>query len=204
MIKQYITKMRAFKEIKIKFRLENKKDIQKKLLSMDWVISSLYFQKEYRIKDLKDELSRNGIFPRARSESGKSTFTIKVNPNGEMPKNNCKYFERLEYNLEIEDAQKMAEMFSLLGYKYRILEKYRQDWINPDKKSSLSIFIDSLPFGNYMELEGSPKEIELMVKNLSLEKNTRITVAYWKEYKRYCEENNLIEEDQLSFKRDLI
>jgi len=55
-----------------------------------------------------------------------------------------------------------------------------------------------------MELEGSPKEIELMVKNLSLEKNTRITVAYWKEYKRYCEENNLIEEDQLSFKRDLI
>lgn len=95
----------------------------------------------------------------------------------------------------------MAEILAIIGLtEQRILEKYRQTWIKNNSNNNLKIVIDSLTFGNYIELEGKEKDIENMVKDLKLDKEERITLAYWRVYRKYCEKNSLNEEKNLLFK----
>lgn len=194
--------MEANKEIEIKIRLVDKEKIKKKLLSFGWKMEKIVFQQEYRITDAENTLGEKGIFPRVRKEEGKSVFTIKVNPDGKVNENDksIRYFNRLEYDIEVEDAKKMAEILSIIGLtEQRILEKYREIWKKDDEKE-LSIVIDSLKFGDYMELEGSEDKIDKMVERLGLSDEKRITLAYWRVYRKYCEQNNLKEEKNLLLK----
>ena len=194
--------MKAENEIEIKIKLVNEGVIKKRLLSLGWRKKKRIFQREHRISDKEDELAEKGIFPRVRIEEGKSMFTVKVKPDGKVDENDksVRYFNRLEYNIEVEDAQKMAEILSIVGLtEQRILEKYREVWVN-DKEKELNIVIDTLIFGVYMELEGPENKIDEMVEKLGLVKEERITLAYWRVYRKYCEENNLKEETNLLFK----
>jgi len=197
--------MNPNKEIEIKVRLNDKKAVQKKLLSLGWTIESLNFQREHRITDKNNTLGEKGIFPRTRKEGTVSTFTIKVNPEGKFKSSdlNKKYFKRLEYDVGVEDADKMAEVLYILGLtEQRVLEKYRQTWTKTDKDYGLKIVIDFLSFGNYIELEGKEEEIEKMINALELSGEERIPLAYWRVYKIYCEKNGLKEEKDLLFKKD--
>jgi len=195
--------MRANKEVEIKIRLEKKEEIQKKLLSLGWEVEKVNFQREHRITDTNNTLGERGIFPRVRKDGDKTIFTVKVNPEGKVDENdkNRKYFSRLEYDVEVEDADKMVDILAILGLtEQRILEKYRQAWMDSSGKNSLSIVIDSLNFGDYMELEGKEDDIEDMINSLRLEKEERITLAYWRVYRKYCEKNNLKEEKNILLK----
>lgn len=196
--------MEANKEIEIKIRLVDKGKIKKKLLSFGWKMEKIVFQQEYRITDAENTLGEKGIFPRVRKEGEKSVFTIKVNPDGKVNENDksIRYFNRLEYDIEVEDAKKMAEILSIIGLtEQRILEKYREIWKKDDEKE-LSIVIDSLKFGDYMELEGSEGKIDKMAERLGLSNEERITLAYWRVYRKYCEQNNFKEEKNLLLKED--
>jgi adenylate cyclase class IV len=194
--------MKANNEIEIKIKLADKEKVKQKLLSFGWKMKNVVFQQEYRITDVGNSLGEKGIFPRVRKEGEKSVFTIKVKPDGKVNENdkNVRYFKRLEYDIEVEDAKKMAEILSIIGLtEQRILEKYREIWINEEEKE-LSIVIDSLKFGDYMELEGSEDKIDRMVEKLELANEERITLAYWRVYRKYCEQNNLKEETNLLLK----
>ena len=87
---------------------------------------------------------------------------------------------QIEHESEISDPNNVAAIFSELGFLPRIVyEKRRKTW----KLRNIEIVLDELPFGLYMEIEGSITEIKeaemiLGIEDFEVEQETypRLTV----------------------------
>jgi len=156
------------KEIEVKFKINKGENITSKLFRLGGKIDKCYRQTTYGFFS-KDSIEK-GIFPRIRVESGKHVLTVKV-----RPKKKTNYFERKEYSLVIDNEKNGIEILKLLGFdRIREFTKKRQDWIFP----KVQIYLDTLYFGKFLEIEGPKKEIEKMIISLGFEKRERITRAY--------------------------
>jgi len=70
--------------------------------------------------------------------------------------------QRVEYETSVADVDAMEKIIERLGYKLTaVYEKRRKYWDLGD----VEIVLDELPFGHYMELEGTIEDI-LSVENL--------------------------------------
>lgn len=165
-------------EIEVKFKIKDRKALAEKLANQGWQKKKTVFQRTFSPFRPDFSLAKEGIFMRTREEGKKSTFTVKVK------KDDSKYFHREEYEVEISDARKVAEMLSVLGFSnQRIFEKYRQEWTL--KGRNASIFFDTLPIlGGFLEIEGTKQAIEKIIKELELEQEERIIVSYWTLYEK--------------------
>lgn len=82
--------------------------------------------------------------------------------------------KQIEHEVQISDAEVTASILNELGLRpHLIYEKYRDTW----KLRSVEIVLDELPFGLFMEIEGSItgiKEVELLldIANLPTEHQT--------------------------------
>jgi adenylate cyclase class 2 len=87
---------------------------------------------------------------------------------------------QIEHESGISDPDSVAALFSELGFSPRIVyEKRRKTW----KLRNTEIVLDELPFGRYMEIEGSITEIKeaemiLGIEEFEVEQETypRLTV----------------------------
>lgn len=101
---------------------------------------------------------------RIRKTDGRSLLTFKRRVENEFDVK-----RQIEHETEISDAAATEAIIAELGLKPVIVyEKFRDTW----RFRSVEIVIDELPFGNYMEIEGSIteiKEAEIMLGLESLE-----------------------------------
>jgi len=73
---------------------------------------------------------------------------------------------KIEYETEVADVDAMEKILESLGYKISIVyEKRRKTW----HFGKVEVVVDELPFGLYMEIEGSVDEIEKAEKSLEIE-----------------------------------
>ncbi len=85
------------------------------------------------------------------------------------------YKVRKEYETRVEDPQQVDLMLHALGYlvTYRY-QKYRQVY----HLGRLSIEVDETPIGSFIEIEGSPGEIDDTARKLGFGKQDYITKTY--------------------------
>jgi adenylate cyclase, class 2 len=89
---------------------------------------------------------------RIRTTERKSTMTYK-----RRIQNASDAKHQIEYETEISDPDSVAALFSELNFSPRLVyEKRRKTW----KLRNTEIVLDELPFGRYMEIEGSITEIK--------------------------------------------
>jgi adenylate cyclase class 2 len=180
------------KEIEVKFQISDKTKLKKKLEALGGKKRNKVFQKTYSLFQPNYECIKRGVFLRVREDDGIPVFTVKI-----KSKESRDFYERDEYNLEIKDTQKMIKMLSLLGFsKIRIFEKYREAWDFPARNAC--VLIDTLPFANFVEIEGDKKDIEKIIEELGF-RGERITWSYWTVYEEFCQKNGLIEENDIVF-----
>ncbi len=112
---------------------------------------------------------------------GESTFlTYK-----ERIKNDSEFKTKIEHETLVSDAEEMEFIVAKLGYKLAVVyEKHRKTFHLGD----CEVVLDELPFGQYMEIEGDPKEILEVEKMLDAEAYqaetrgySRLTVKYGKD-----------------------
>ena len=140
------------------------------------------FQRTARFDTLNDDLEKQKTFLRVRT-GAKSVITLKEK-RGEKTSD---YKNSLELETEVGDASIVEEILRHLGYnKEIIMEKYREDY---ELKGAIVSF-DRLPFGNFVEVEGSPDQIEEVIKLLELEKAERSTSTYWHLHEGFNQKNN--------------
>lgn len=166
-------------EREIKLKLENPSDLISKLNSKKAKFIGKSFQRTTRMDTESMGLEKNGVFLRVRSGS-KNIVTLK-----RKLRENAEVFERQEIETEVEDIDKLADIFYGLGFTKRlILEKYRADF----EYEGVKISVDELPFGFYVELEGDPEKIFETAKELDLNTGDKITVTYWDLFENYKKE----------------
>jgi adenylate cyclase class 2 len=82
--------------------------------------------------------------------------------------------QQIEYETIVEKAEEMEMIIESLGFeKALVYEKRRQTW----QFRTVEVLLDELPFGQYMEIEGSVIEIAeaemlLDIENLAVENET--------------------------------
>lgn len=64
--------------------------------------------------------------------------------------------------------------------------KERDEW-----ETEVEVMIDRLPFGNFLEIEGSAELIESAISRLGLSKDEGINVGYWELKGEYNKEHGL-------------
>jgi len=161
------------KEIEVKFEIKNVQDIKNKLIKIGGEIGEKVFQRTIKLDTPNEDLMKRGVFLRVRKEDY-DVMTVKI-----KNKEDKELFERDEFEIKIENADKAAQMLKIVGFSFeRILEKYRETCIFKNK--SVIVVIDKLPFGDYIEIEcENKKEIEDMISNLGLLSEKRIVGTYW-------------------------
>ena len=122
-------------------------------------------------------LTAAGAVLRIRKTGGLTTLAYKVRVSD---KESVKH--QLEYETGVENANEMENIIDSLGFKRSLIyEKRRRTW----KLGLVEIVMDELPFGLYMEIEGTDPEIaatelSLGAANLPAESKTypQLTLEY--------------------------
>jgi len=119
-----------------------------------------------------------GIFPRIKEIKTKSEHYA-IAGIKKKRKEDSNFFERDEFEININssDIQNMIDIFKLLEYSdIRIFDKKRKEW----NEDNVSICLDKLSLGYFIEFEGKKNLIEKKIKQYNLENNKRIVGAYLK------------------------
>lgn len=88
---------------------------------------------------------------RVRKIGNKTVLTYK-----RRIQNNSEIKHQIEHETEVENAEEIENIIQCLGFeKSLVYEKRRKIW----KFRNVEIVLDELPFGLYMEIEGSAMEI---------------------------------------------
>jgi len=134
-----------------------------------------------------------GIFPRIKSinNSEAAIFTVKVRKTEDNS-----YFQRDEHEMPIKDIETMRDIVKIFGFtKERVFEKIRETWLIDN--NTVEVNFDSLPFGEYIEIEAEPEKIEKWIKVLELENKERINKAYLAVFDDWRKKNNVKEENAI-------
>lgn len=128
-------------------------------------------------------------------EGFKNTITLK-----EKVKDEFDFFERDQFDVEIDDIENMKIILKKIGLKPILkMEKYRLKWI----LNGVRINLDELPFGMYLEIHGSSSEIGETIERLNLNLCEKIPLSYWDIYQKHRKNYNITEEN-IIFPKDYV
>ena len=141
----------------------------------------------YDYDDLR--LSNKGIFIRTKT-GFKNVLTIKEKEDN----NEGDYFQRNKREIEIESTNDLEYILEKIGLTNKlIMEKYRLLW----KIDDMYICIDELPFGIYLEIKGTSKQINSVLKKFDLKKSKAINETYWDIF------NKKIENEEVAYSKNI-
>lgn len=96
--------------------------------------------------------------------------------------------EEIEFETEIGDANETELIIKELGYnKVSGYTRNRTIW----KVNNVKVFLDEFSFGNYIEIEGSEKDIIKIASRLGFKMEDNITKSYDGIYKEICEKKGI-------------
>lgn len=157
-------------EVEVKFHLKDETDMQRRLLELGAARGPKVFESNTRFDDSQASLQNNDCLLRLRRDrTNRLTFKRKpVNADREV-----KVFHELE--VEIDDFDTMAAMLDAIGFHpAQVYEKWRQTFSLPDAE----ICIDTMPYGLFLEIEGSKQRIKDIAARLELSWEKRILANY--------------------------
>ena len=157
-------------EIEVKFHINNIDRIRKRIMDLGAQSQGRCFETNIRFEDDKNSLIRRRALLRLRKDK-KTTLTFKSeHPDGE---NQFKIFKELE--VEVSDFSMMQQILESIGFhREQVYEKWRETFM----VNKTVICIDTLPFGSFIEIEGTGETIEPISDGLGLKWKERILLNY--------------------------
>ncbi len=178
------------REIEIKFAVGNEERMLQKLLLAGARKASEGFEHNIIFDD--GELRTKGILLRLRKSDEKSVLTFKT----AIRKGEFKVADETE--IEVSDFQRAREILEGLGYEvWWIYEKQKTTFVLGDAKISL----DRLPFGKFIEIEGSEAGIRSAIMKLGLDPKRGIKETYLELYQSRCKEKGMEMENLIFWRK---
>lgn len=157
-------------EVEIKFRITDLKTIQRKLRAADFRVKTKRTHEMNVLYDSPDgSIRERGEVLRIRKYG--SVWKLTHKSKGSVGKHKS----RVELETKIENGEKLAEVFTALGFRTAFrYEKFRTEWT--DGKGD--VVLDETPIGLYGEIEGSPAWIDRTAKKLGVPESDYINKSY--------------------------
>ncbi len=117
---------------------------------------------------------RNGILRLRRDVNG-ATLTLKLPASGLSQEERKAAKIRQEFQVSVGDFEAMRAILECLGYSvWSGYEKVRKEF----ELGQVVISLDTMPFGQFVELEGPLEGIQSLARSLGLDLEKRITRGY--------------------------
>ena len=157
-------------EIEIKFFCPEIQSLHQKILGLGARSEGRFFEKNLRFDDANQTLEGKKCLLRLRHDR-KSTLTFKSKPPASNPQ--FKVFKELE--VEVGDLSIMQDILESLGfYCQQVYEKWRETLVIENTQFCL----DTMPYGNFLEIEGTQRDIRRYTQDLGLQWPKRILANY--------------------------
>ena len=157
-------------EIEVKFYLADLEGMRNKILELGAKSKGRLFETNIRYEDKINSLIKKKSLLRLRQDQ-KTTFTLKSSP----PVKSKDYKIVNELEVEVSDFATMDQILKTLGFhpeqKY---EKWRETFI----LDQTLFCLDSMPYGDFLEIEGQEKDIRYYASKLDLNWQKRIIFNY--------------------------
>lgn len=164
--------MNNYSETEIKLYVPDLKAVEQRLQSLGAHLAApRVFERNVRYENAEKTLSQNGIVVRLRDDT-RVRLTYKE-PSQRLAHDEIE--ERFEAEVEVSDFETMALILSKLGYApHMTYEKYRTTY----ELDNTEIVLDEMPYGNFVEIEGTPDAIRQVVEQLGLQQAKRFRTNY--------------------------
>jgi adenylate cyclase class 2 len=127
------------------------------------------YERNVRYENSDQTLTANGIVVRLRQDT-RARLTYKEGATAQDG-----IVSRTELEVEVNDFDQMQTILGKLGYHpHMIYEKYRTTY----QLDGAEIVLDEMPYGNFVEIEGSAGQIEALIKRLGLQDARRLDGSY--------------------------
>jgi adenylate cyclase class 2 len=170
-------------EIEIKFFLQDVSPIRNRIIELGADSLGRVFETNVLFEDKDKSLIQKKSLLRLRKDM-KTTLTFKSQPP--VKDNHVKILHELE--VEVSDFSTMNRILESIGFhNAMIYEKWRETFV----LQSTHFCIDTMPFGDFLEIEGPKKDIKRLASRINLEWRKRIILNYHEMFIRIKEQLNL-------------
>ncbi len=157
-------------EIEVKFFLHDLKSIRQRIIDLNAQSHGRFFETNLRFEDPGNSLIKNNALLRLRKDK-KTTLTFKFNP----PEDSTEFKVFNELEVEVGEFTTMNQILEALGY--HVAQKYEK-WRETFTLGDTHFCLDTMPFGDILEIEGQKKDIRHFSDQLSLNWDERILLNY--------------------------
>ena len=169
-------------EIEVKFYVNRFSSLRDRVIKLGGKSGGCVFERNIRFEDNNNSLEKNKSLLRLRQDN-KSILTFKSQSRN--LDNQFKILKELE--VEVGNFENTQLLLESLGYhQEQIYEKWREKIVLKDTL----ICLDIMPFGNFLEIEGSKSGIKDCSKSLGLNWEKRIILNYLEMFKILSEQEN--------------
>ncbi len=157
-------------ETEVKFYLPNIDPIRNRLMDLGAAFKHRTFETNIRFEDAEKSLIQKNSLLRLRKDK-KITLTYKSPP---LFKDN--QFKILhEFEVEVSDFDTMEHILKSLGFREeQVYEKWRETYVFDDTY----LCLDTLPYGNFLEIEGKKESIQQLASQIGFLWKKRILLNY--------------------------
>ena len=162
-------------EIEVKFYLPDIERMQRRILALGAESKGRVFENNVRYEDENSTLIRKKSLLRLRRDA-KTILTFKSSPP--VAATEFKVFNELE--VEVSDFEIMNRILENLGlHPEQLYEKWRETLI----LDQTGFYLDTMPYGTFLEIEGSAEDIRTYAASLGLNWQKRILLNYLEIFK---------------------
>ncbi|MCB8946132.1 MAG: class IV adenylate cyclase [Ardenticatenaceae bacterium] len=159
-------------EVEVKFLVDDLAQWRGRLLGVGAVLAKArVYERNVRLDTADDALLKKWQLLRVRQDTAVRVTFKAPGPAGVVSE--VKVREELE--MEVGDFDTAVLIFQRLGFApVQVYEKYRETF----RLDGVEVVLDEMPFGNFMELEGSEAGIKTAVATLDLDWDKRLVTNY--------------------------
>jgi adenylate cyclase class 2 len=157
-------------ETEVKFYLPNIDSIRTRLIDLGAVFKHRTFETNIRFEDPEKSLYKKKSLLRLRKDK-KITLTFKSEP----PIKDDQFKILKEFEVEVSDFDAMEHILKSLGFKEeQVYEKWREIYVFGDTH----LCLDTMPYGDFLEIEGTKESIQQLALKIGLLWEKRILLNY--------------------------
>jgi adenylate cyclase class 2 len=157
-------------ETEIKFYFDDLSSIRQRLVEMGAHSKGRSFESNIRFEDRHRNLKKQRSLLRLRQDR-KVRLTYKSKPL----ENDDQFKILKELEVEVSDFDTMHHILEALGFhREQVYEKWRETLV----LDRTHFCLDSMPFGNFLEIEGPKQDIQKFAVRLDLAWSQRIRLNY--------------------------
>jgi adenylate cyclase class 2 len=177
-------------EIEKKYRIDKKTlvDLTARLAELGAEFAYETFEENYLHRGGHLDPANSVLRLRKTDKQTTLTYKEKMGLNGDFK-------HQIEFETVVSDVDATENIIQKLGYKLSVIyEKHRKAW----HFRNVEVVLDELPFGYFMEIEGSMKSISAVEKQLGADKLEVEPRGYPRLTLKYGKDNNGVMESRFA------